>query len=56
MVAQELAQRYASQGLIAASLNPGNIRTDIRRYYNPIKEAIQGVRIQSYSLSTVPVP
>lgn len=43
MVAQELAARYGSQGLIAASLNPGNIRTDIRRYYNPIKEGIQGI-------------
>ncbi|KAJ3535556.1 hypothetical protein NMY22_g6435 [Coprinellus aureogranulatus] len=42
MVAQELAQRYGSQGIIASSVNPGNIRTDIRRYYNPLKEAIQG--------------
>jgi NAD(P)-dependent dehydrogenase (short-subunit alcohol dehydrogenase family) len=48
MVAQELAQQYGEQGIITLSVNPGNIRTDIRRYYNPIKEAIQGVRTAAW--------
>ncbi|OSX63981.1 hypothetical protein POSPLADRAFT_1045123 [Postia placenta MAD-698-R-SB12] len=32
IMARELAKRYAEQGIISLSVNPGNIRTEIRRY------------------------
>ncbi|KAF5340714.1 hypothetical protein D9611_007438 [Ephemerocybe angulata] len=43
MVANELAERYGEQGIISCSLNPGNIRTELRRHMSPTVENILGV-------------
>ncbi|TRM58915.1 hypothetical protein BD626DRAFT_610667 [Schizophyllum amplum] len=34
--ANELARRYGDQGLIASSLNPGNLHSNLQRYMSPV--------------------
>jgi retinol dehydrogenase-12 len=35
-VANEFARRYADQGIVSCSLNPGNIRTELARHTDPV--------------------
>ncbi|KAI0823263.1 NAD(P)-binding protein [Trametes gibbosa] len=35
IVAHQTAKRYADKGIIAISVNPGNIQTDLQRYLSP---------------------
>ncbi|KAJ2912527.1 hypothetical protein MD484_g7884, partial [Candolleomyces efflorescens] len=42
MVSNELARRFGEQGIISASVNPGNIRTELRRFMSPTVETILG--------------
>ncbi|KAJ2925917.1 hypothetical protein H1R20_g11178, partial [Candolleomyces eurysporus] len=42
MVSNELARRFGEQGIISASVNPGNIRTELRRHMSPTVENILG--------------
>lgn len=42
VVAQELARRYGEQGVVATSLNPGTLDSDLYRYVdNPVQKALQ---------------
>ncbi|KAK0476778.1 hypothetical protein IW261DRAFT_1637237 [Armillaria novae-zelandiae] len=36
----ELARRYADQGIIAISVNPGNLRSEMQRYMSPFERTI----------------
>ncbi|PBK73537.1 NAD(P)-binding protein [Armillaria solidipes] len=36
----ELARRYADQGIIAISVNPGNLRSEMQRHMSPFERAI----------------
>ncbi|KAK7682530.1 hypothetical protein QCA50_014330 [Cerrena zonata] len=36
--ARELARRYGSEGIIAMSCNPGNLKTDLQRHLSPIQK------------------
>ncbi|TRM58919.1 hypothetical protein BD626DRAFT_437660 [Schizophyllum amplum] len=38
--ANELARRYGDQGLIASSLNPGNLQSNLTRYIHPVMAKI----------------
>jgi len=40
VVARELAKRYADQGIVSTSCNPGNIKTDLQRYLSPIARTV----------------
>ncbi|KAJ2921470.1 hypothetical protein H1R20_g15622, partial [Candolleomyces eurysporus] len=42
MVSNELARRFGEEGIISASVNPGNIRTELRRHMSPTAENILG--------------
>jgi NAD(P)-dependent dehydrogenase (short-subunit alcohol dehydrogenase family) len=51
MVSNELARRFGEQGIISASVNPGNIRTELRRFMSPTVENILGVRSVEFDLT-----
>ncbi|KAJ7449545.1 NAD-P-binding protein [Mycena latifolia] len=38
----ELARRYADQGIISIALHPGNIKTDLGRHSTPMERALTG--------------
>ncbi|TBU37636.1 NAD(P)-binding protein [Dichomitus squalens] len=40
IVARQIAKRYADKGIVAISLNPGNITTDLQRYVPPLASKI----------------
>jgi len=40
VLSKELAKRYADQGIVSTSLNPGNIKTDLQRYMKGIQAKI----------------
>jgi len=40
VVSRQLAKRYADQGIISISLDPGNIKTDLQRYQTGIARTI----------------
>ncbi|EIW52321.1 NAD-P-binding protein [Trametes versicolor FP-101664 SS1] len=45
VVAHETAKRYADKGIIAISLNPGNIKTDLQRYVPGVARKIMDALI-----------
>jgi retinol dehydrogenase-12 len=46
VVAQELARRYGNQGIVATSLNPGTLDSDLYRHVdNPIERAISNILV-----------
>ncbi|KAG8980275.1 hypothetical protein FRB94_011995 [Tulasnella sp. JGI-2019a] len=36
----ELAKRYADQGIVSNALNPGNLRTELQRHLTPLRERL----------------
>lgn len=48
IMARELAKRYAEQGIISLSVNPGNIRTEIRRYAPALERKFSEIFFKVY--------
>ncbi|KAG1844696.1 hypothetical protein F4604DRAFT_1937386 [Suillus subluteus] len=40
LFATEVARRYGDQGIVSTALNPGGIKTELSRYYDPISKMI----------------
>lgn len=40
LFSNELSRRYADQGIVSVSLNPGNLKTDLQRYVPGVVRAI----------------
>lgn len=40
LITRELAKRYGDQGIVATSLNPGNLKTELQRHANSIQRTI----------------
>ncbi|PPQ73153.1 hypothetical protein CVT26_014819 [Gymnopilus dilepis] len=40
LIANELARRYADQGIVSTSLNPGNIKSDLQRHMSSVEHFI----------------
>ncbi|KAH9833153.1 NAD(P)-binding protein [Rhodofomes roseus] len=53
VVTRQLAKRYADQGIIAVSLNPGNISTDLQRYMSGIQKRIIATLLQPVQLGAL---
>ncbi|KAJ6618474.1 NAD-P-binding protein [Mycena sp. CBHHK59/15] len=49
----ELARRYADQGIISIALHPGNIETDLARYSTPVERALTGWMLHPVSLGVL---
>ncbi|KEP45424.1 putative oxidoreductase, partial [Rhizoctonia solani 123E] len=45
LFSNELAKRYAEQGIISSSLNPGNLQTDLQRHLPWLVEKILGLML-----------
>jgi len=41
----ELAKRYADQGIVSNALNPGNLRTELQRHVHPILDRMLGLTL-----------
>ncbi|TBU22526.1 NAD(P)-binding protein [Dichomitus squalens] len=42
VVARQVAKRYAAQGIISISVNPGNLKTELQRYIPAMQRKIMG--------------
>ncbi|KAJ7695142.1 NAD-P-binding protein [Mycena rosella] len=49
----ELARRYADQGIVSISLHPGNIKTDLSRHSSSMEKAMTGWMLYPVSLGVL---
>ncbi|TCD65860.1 hypothetical protein EIP91_002121 [Steccherinum ochraceum] len=49
VVARQVAQRYADQGILSMSLNPGNLKSDLQKYFSPIAKALTAILLYDAS-------
>jgi len=40
VIAREIARRYADQGIVSSSCNPGNLKTELQRHVNSVQAVV----------------
>jgi len=53
VVSREFAKRYADQGIISISLDPGNIKTDLARYQSDITKKLLNLMLKPVELGAL---